>query len=716
MAIERRKHRAAGTRDYITWTNDGERQEAFDKYSKNDMVDAGVSRASNSSLYSFKDIDTNVSARPGFGRDNYEHFRIGEAIPKKPKQIIEMCMSAHNKVGIVHNVIDLMADFACQGIDIVHPVAKTEKYLKKWFKKVCGKDRSERFLNQFYRAGIVLCRRHTAQLTTKQSETLEYTQADGDHEVVNPTKPKKNEIPISYRFINPLAVDIVDDELAKMGHYLYGYKIPTKIKKIVEDPDTPIKKKILSYLSPEIIAACKDKQDMVVIDPDKLIKYYYKKDDWMLWPLPMVYCILDDLILLEKMKLADLAALDGAISNVRLWTMGSLTEHILPSDAQISALADILTNNVGGGCFDLIWGPDLQMTESKTTVHQFLGSAKYQPVLSSINAGLGIPPTLTGSATESGFTNNYISLKTLIERLEYGRAALLDFWEKELQLVMAAKGFQGRARVRFDRMTLSDEASEKSLLIDLVDRKLMSVETLIERFGEMPELEAYRLEREKKLRERDKMPNALGPYADIEEEYKKLYINQGLLTPSEIGLELEERKPGEETKVELDHKAGEKLAKMKGVPGQGRPINSKDKIKRKPKVVKPRSKASITEQDSNFLNCISWANSMQNNISEVITPTYLLAHKKKYVKELTSKQVAELENIKFGVLFKVEAFTNPKDINFKDLLSSKIVIPARANQICKVLMANMVEKTGKELTINHHRDIQSYVYSIMKGL
>ena len=43
---------------------------------------------------------------------------------------------------------------------------------------------------------------------------------------------------------------------------------------------------------------------------------------------------------------------------------------------------------------DLVWGPDIELLESKTNVHQFLGEAKYTPHLNSVYAGLGIPPTL----------------------------------------------------------------------------------------------------------------------------------------------------------------------------------------------------------------------------------------------------------------------------------------------------------------------------------
>ena len=81
------------------------------------------------------------------------------------------------------------------------------------------------------------------------------------------------------------------------------------------------------------------------------------------------------------MKLADLAALDGAISSVRLWTLGDFDQKIVPTKAGLNEVRDILASNVGGGTMDLVWGPELKFTESQSQVYKFLGSEKYQPVL-----------------------------------------------------------------------------------------------------------------------------------------------------------------------------------------------------------------------------------------------------------------------------------------------------------------------------------------------
>ena len=45
-----------------------------------------------------------------------------------------MCMDAYDKVGIIRNVIDLMGDFTCQGINIVHENKSVEKFINNGLK------------------------------------------------------------------------------------------------------------------------------------------------------------------------------------------------------------------------------------------------------------------------------------------------------------------------------------------------------------------------------------------------------------------------------------------------------------------------------------------------------------------------------------------------------------------------------------------------------
>ena len=409
---------------YLTWGDDSEREKAYASSSDNIEAYDGVQKAVAWRSRTFLDIQPNRSVRPSFTRDDYNAFRFSETAPNKQKRIIKMCMDAYDKVGIIRNVIDLMADFSSQGITIVHPNKTIERFYRKWFNEIGGTDRSERFLNYLYRTGNVITRRRTAKISTKKEKELR--RAAAADMVIENVKITKREIPWQYDFLNPLAVDVRNSDV---GLFTGKYDLVLNLSNTTYQNLTKNKQNLA--VLPEDIRRRLEKGDKFVkLDPKNVNLFHYKKDDWLLWANPMIYAILDDIMMLEKMKLADMAALDGAISNIRLWTLGDLEHKILPKKAVITKLRDILASNVGGGTMDLVWGPELDFKESNSQVYKFLGSEKYQPVLTSIYAGLGIPPTLTGAATGGGYSNNYVSLKTLIERLEYGRRWDLGFLPK----------------------------------------------------------------------------------------------------------------------------------------------------------------------------------------------------------------------------------------------------------------------------------------------
>ena len=684
---------------FVTWSSDAEKTNALDASS--DAVEAydGI-MMSTASHRSFLDVEPNRSVRSDFVRDDYYRFRRHEAIPRKQKDIMRMCMNAYDKVGIIKNVIDLMGDFSCQGVTLVHPNKKIEKFYKRWFEKVGGVQRSERFLNTLYRCGNVVVKRRTARINKSTEDKFKKISASPDM-VIEDIKVFRREIPWQYDLLNPLSVDAIGGELGVFaGSTKYKLKISDLIKNLATKSHDPEHKQIMKALPPDLADAIRKGKKSIPLDPEKTSVFFYKKDDWLVWAKPMIYAILDDVVMLEKMKLADMAALDGAISNIRLWKLGDLDNKILPTKTAINKLRNILAGNVGGGTMDLVWGPALDFKESNSQVFKFLGSQKYEPVLNSVYAGLGIPPTLTGLAGNGGgFTNNFISLKTLVERLQYGRSVLLSFWNKEVEIVQRAMGFRFPAKVHFDQMILSDEAAEKNLLVQLADRDIISAETLQERFGEIPDIERIRINREHKTRENQKMPPKAGPYHNPQHrnDLEKIALTKDTMAPHELGLvpsdeagdnaltvpknrpKFDKAEQERKEKEERDFQLQQKQQKPVGRPEDGRPKNSKDQGPRKQKVVKPRTAANYE-----FVNLLLWACDSQKKISEIVNPALLAHYKKKNMRGLTKSEMSELEYIKLAILSNLKPNTDvtadvvynalennlPPDINVIKTLSS----------------------------------------------
>ena len=643
----------ADDKNLITWNDESSKTTAMQQHSDSINEYAGVTKASH--YRDFKDIESNRSVRPGFTSHDYHAFRPDEKVPHKQKRIIKMCMDAYDKVGIIRNVIDLMGDFTCQGINIVHENKSVEKFYQQWFKKCGGKERSERFANLLYRSGQVIAYRSYANITP---DIAKYIKSMGKDITVEVPQFERGQIPWRYNFFNPLSVDMKDSQL---NLFLGRHRFEIRTHSVLDNfKDGSIPAHVINTLPPELKQKIKEGVRKVELDPERVSVFYYKKDDWTNWANPLIYAILDDIIMLEKMRLADLSALDGAISNIRLWTLGNLDHKILPNKAAINKLRDILASNVGGGTMELVWGPELTYTESNSQVYKFLGSEKYNSVLNSIYAGLGVPPTLTGMAGNGGgFTNNFISLKTLVERLQYGRDQLTKFWDQECEIVRKAMGFRKSPHIVYDQMSLSDESTEKNLLIQLADRDIISHETVLERFKEIPGVEKMRLRREDKARDSETLPEKAGPFH-----------------PPPKPQEMQE----EEAKLDQIEKTTD------SGPAGGRPLFKKDEEPRKKRVDTPKSKPGVAE----FL---VWTNNTFDKISATLNSAYLGIHKKKNMRGLTKSQVRELERLKLHVLLNTTAMSDiseddicktvasnkrmPQD--FSDILNSGKINPENMN-------------------------------------
>lgn len=646
---------------YVFWSNDPNTQGDALKASAGALEEyTGINKAVAGRRYynDFSNLDGNTGGRPGLTRTDYDYFRPDEAVPKHVKSIIKKAEQIYQRVGLVKNVIDLMGDFAVQGVKIVHKNKRIERFYRHWFKKINGKDRSERFLNNLYKTGNVVINRQTGKIGAKI--TNELYKAIGAVDLKIDSLPEiqveRKEIPWRYTFIDPVCVEVSAGSLSSFVHErYYELMLPASIRKTINSPKNENEKNIIAELPPAILEAAKSRKPYP-LDPNKTIVYHYKKDDWQTWAYPMIYAIMDDITVIEKLKLADIAALDGAISNIRIFKLGSLEHKIAPTKAATAKLAQILGNNVGGGTMDLVWGPDIELLESKTNVHNFLGEGKYTPHLNSVYAGLGIPPTLTGTFGAAGTTNNFISLKTLTQRLQYGRDLLIDFWEKEIIAVQKAMGFRFPASIEFDRMDLSNEDAEKALLIQLADRNLISDELLQTKFGFDPDMEKTRLNRESKDRKSNRMVKKSGPWHDpqFENALKKLSLQMGIVTPSQVGLDLPKKKSSEKTALELKQKmpstklANDSPESLPGIPGEGRPKLSKDSTKRKDRTFTPQTGAKIA----------LWASDAQEQIAEIINPIMLAFYNKKNLRSLSKAEQQELDKLKTQILFSIKPDVN----------------------------------------------------------
>ncbi len=647
---------------------------------------------------------SSVTIRDSFSRHDEDFRRPKERVlTLRPKEAIRRCMEAYDEFGIVRNAIDLMADFGCQGIDLAHPVEEVERFYKEWFRRVNGPERSERFLNYFYRTGHVFMRRLNGKLAPKEVDEYKRSTAGDNNQSLHTLPPSTpRELPAQYIFLNPLGIEVEGDAFATMLNpkdWKYYIWLNSEYWSDFRE------NRIFPSASPLQMSPFINVKNMqrIPLDNGNLAVFYYKRDDWNCWAKPLTYAILTDLNILRKLRMADDNALDSAISYIRLWKLGDIKNRILPTEAGLRKLAGMLAANIGGGGMDLVWGPELTLQETSTSPSAYLGEAKYVPVLAAIREGLGMP------TPQPGHGNNYMNMKTLLERLQYGRARLREMWEYEIRLVQKAMTFKKPATLMFERMVLSDEAAEKALLIQLYDRSGLSLEAIQERFGECPEIEQVRLRREAKRRKQGRMPPQSGPWFDPQgqDKLKQMFVQQGHLTPGEVGVELQPRPKGQKSpqEVAIDAKKASDQAKVAGQPGKGRPKNKKDTKKRKKKRISPRTASLFV-----------WADRAREQIHKLAAPAYLQACKKKSLRELTDDEQKKFESFKWAALNQVPAGLDVDDEVFAAILSREMPVAAPVDQLLEATLGELrANNGGRELTADQLRRAHSSVVALWRA-
>lgn len=673
----------------------------------------GINRATAGNVGQYKVPGTDISVRSGFNEYDFDFYRPDEALPVRPKEIIAYCMAAYDKFEMVKNVFDMMSDFVVKGIQVNHPVAAAETFGQEWFRRVDGAGVSERVTRMLLKAGNCTLYRRTAILPEKKLTVFRtYGQfldkTGGWLDKVTPPKVKirpkvvlkDGEIPYGYFIHDPRTVEIV-------GLALNTYETPLERQfgvRIVRDTYREMDILRNPIISESITPILSCQQSIVILPKEKTISLHYKKDDHQVWATPIVNSILTHLRTYDKLITADRAALEGAMSNIRLWTIGNLAERIFPNPAALAKLEDVLAATGNGGTMDLVWGPELSFTETSSKAYEFLGPEKYKPTLEAIFRGLGIPYTLAGhGGGESGFANNAVSFKVFTERMQFLRNILIKFWSDELDLLRVQFGWNDQFEIMFDNTNLSDESVLLKLFIDMWDRNIISDEYIQEKFGANPDIEAVRLRREDKRRDKGKLPPKAGPYTsenNYQRDAKKILLTQGSITPAEGGVDLDETKPGQISLVDRQAKFAQDAAKTQAVApdkkqktaSRGRPPGTKDSGKRKPKVV--------------TAGLAMWAEDTREQIAATLKPLYLKLKGKQNLRNLSVEEAAAFEDVCFTLMASFKPGDAVTEESLEEAANSTEAFPAQLD----LAYAEAKASVG-DISIEKDRRLQAAVYA-----
>lgn len=547
----------------------------------------------------YTNVDPGISIRAPYSQDVYDFYRPNERVPSGNSQDIEheimrMCKHSYETVGVLRTIIDLMSDFGSDGVRLEHPDSAPQIFYDAWIKKVNLKDRAERFLNWLFKSGNVVIRRQYFEISKGKSGP-------------------KTKLALRYIMYDPSTVHLIGGPKSVLSTAKqYAIYLPTSVVNTnnVVDPLTQEKPAQTNVPSEVNKMQNKGLGRYVPIPIKETYVAHYKKDDTDIWAKSFLYSVLSDIQYHSKIKMAKVSALDGVINVIRLWKIGDHKEKLFPSPEQFSKLSNILQMNTGGGAADILWGSDIELQEFYPPIDRL---ANLEPDIKDVLIGIGVSGVLLGVGDNAAGGNPYIGLKNLIQKIQYGREVLTAWINYEIDEIQKEMGFNKRPFIRFNNENLSDERTYYNLLVQLLDRNVISDATVLERIKEIPEMEKARMFQETAMRDSGELPDKAGPFFNPQaEDQRKHEIN----------------------KIKVQNSYNETKKKLEPQKTNGRPPASKDSYQRTRRDRPKLGRASIMIE----------ANRIYNELDNFLTNAALAEYKAKDFRSLTSEQKKTIEN------------------------------------------------------------------------
>jgi hypothetical protein len=574
------------------------------------------------------------------------------------------CREAYESVGVIRSVIDLMTEIAVEGIELVSENENIQNFFKQWSEKVNLKERAERFANYFVVEGNVVAGRKFESIDMPAVRRMK-------RDSVNAAI--KSKIPLEYVFYDPQTISLIGGDLAifsgvKKWAIKLGSKNIAHFRGLVKKEGESVLVNFPKEVKAAILNGKGNGDVLIPLSEDSVYVAHYKKKDSDIWAKSFIYSILHDVIYNEKLRMAKISALDSWYNSVRLWRLGDHKEEILPDLGSIVRLSNVLENH-SGGTLDIIWDSMLSYDQYFPPIEKLENfTENYESML----LGLGVHKSLIGGNSSAGGSNDsFMGLRNLMKRIDGIRRAITDWINAEVSIICEELSFQNKPRIKFNVDNLFDQPSYFKLLTELNDRNVISNQTIVEKIGEMWDIEKSRLDAEEKLRKDSLVPEKLSPFIQTKISDSNHKKNKELVNIKT------ENPPSSQNNKEP-------------IKTNGRPNGSKDTVKRK---VSKRIRAEHLDSATNF----------HNKIEDILEAFYLDKFKLSNKRQLNSSQKNEIDVAKDRVLAKFKG---------ADLTAEEILEVSQSDSVeyqdFKIKLNKEIKKI-KSPTVNSVKTLKNFI-------
>lgn len=424
-----------------------------------------------------------------------------QVVQARPEQLYDTAINTYHSQGMVGTIIDTLTNFAAKGFKNDIDDENIKLFYDTWNREIEFPEVVEKIFFDFFRVGMV----RTFKLVGKFEPKLK--PEDFEKSLRNVTTAKqfktnaemqkliayrdwaaakkvwsKSFVPLKYTILDPRLVLTQGTLLFDQTETFLKPEAFKELREMLKNP-TKLNKEQRAFINklPKDFKDDVKKNKPVKLPPELVGKCDYRRQDYERYPKPKLSRTLDDIRYKEELKKADFSTLDGVTNYILKITIGN-DEHPVTDQSQLETVARLF--DTSSKSFDIVWNHTLDIEKiTFPEIDKILGQDKFSQVNDDLSQSFGVTRALLDGKVTGNAKAIEAATKAFAEEINYARRCVKRWIDHEYEEVALAMGFDRYPRVRFDENTLKDEIMLMSVVQGMIDRRIISYETGIEKLG-----------------------------------------------------------------------------------------------------------------------------------------------------------------------------------------------------------------------------------------
>jgi hypothetical protein len=408
-----------------------------------------------------------------------------------PEELFKRAIKYYYMDPLVGTTTNLLANLSYKGFENDVDDPNIKNFYDTWTFDVNFPEILEWIFLDFFKVGHVTTYKTLAKyeprvsylspIPGKKGKTSKKTTGKEGEKAAKKNIWSKGHLPVAYTVLNPQLVTIEGSLL--FNKFKVSLRPPPELTALLkkDQKDLSAEEKELIKVLPSDLKAAAEKGGEIALDSRLVGSITYRKQPYERYAKPRTTRVFDTIEYKNSLREADLSTLDGISNYILKITIGS-DEYPVTTQAELEAVAQLF--NTPSKSFDVVWNHTLKIEKIVSPeISSILGQEKYAQVNDDMTTGLAITRSIIDGVGRTSAPEIAMMAKGLMEEINYARRQVTRWIYREYQQIAEAMKFDRFPKIRWDDGVLQDVILYMSTISQLVDRRMMSYRTALEKLG-----------------------------------------------------------------------------------------------------------------------------------------------------------------------------------------------------------------------------------------